>query len=229
MALGLSRSCSHEIFFPVNERLLEFYNAKNVSHDIYDIISIVSEGDFDSLISLHTKGINLQATNTSGDTLLHIASANGHLQIVSFLHNKQVDLNQENQYQRSPLHEASINGHLEVVDYLCKNGANLDARDEYGRTAFFLACMNGIHPIAQYFCNMGINIDVHGCNGVSPLILSKRFHHYDIYNIICRQQSWTRRKAYLLFLSIVKQVTSRKASVKVFQLYDLSRTIARYL
>ena len=61
---------------------------------------------------------------------LHLASMNGHVEVVRLLLTKRALLKAKDQEGNSPLHLASKNGHLEVVRLLLKKGAVVKAKDQ---------------------------------------------------------------------------------------------------
>jgi ankyrin repeat protein len=59
-----------------------------------------------------------------GETLLHCAAKNGHLDIVGYLINDEFDIEAKNDDGYKPLHFATQEGHLDVVNLLKLVGAN---------------------------------------------------------------------------------------------------------
>lgn len=54
------------------------------------------------------------------NTALHMAAANGHLEVVKFLLEAGADINLKNKNENTALHWASLNGKLDVVKFLCE-------------------------------------------------------------------------------------------------------------
>ncbi|XP_050138345.1 ankyrin repeat-containing protein P16F5.05c-like isoform X2 [Malus sylvestris] len=90
--------------------------------------------DIYDLKSLESAGLSLDSKDLHGRTALHMASANGHLQIVEYLISRGVDLNATNEEMNTPLHWACLNGHVEVIKKLILAGANLSVLNSYERT-----------------------------------------------------------------------------------------------
>jgi ankyrin repeat protein len=87
-----------------------------------------------------------------GETALHAASRNGHLETVKFLV-QQGNANVEATMcsGSTPLHLASRNGHLRIVQFLVEQRkANLEATDFFGRTPFHVACEDGHLEIVRF-------------------------------------------------------------------------------
>ncbi|CAL5425436.1 unnamed protein product [Camellia sinensis] len=88
---------------------------------------------------LPNKSIGPQLQSTS----LHMASANGHLDIVDYLIRNGVDVNASNVEKNTPLHWACLNGHIEVVKNLILAGASVSVLNSHERTPMDEAVSRG--------------------------------------------------------------------------------------
>ncbi|KAF5833799.1 tankyrase 2 [Dunaliella salina] len=79
-------------------------------------------------------GANVDAADEQGRTALHMASANGHLEIVRRLLSAGADAESKNAGSNTPLHFACLNGHLEVARALLEAGAKASVVNSAGRT-----------------------------------------------------------------------------------------------
>lgn len=71
----------------------------------------------------------------SGNTALHLASANGHIDIVTFLLDNGSPINSTNESGSTALHYAALTGQLHVVRALLSAGALAVVENNFGRTA----------------------------------------------------------------------------------------------
>ncbi|XP_052062718.1 protein phosphatase 1 regulatory subunit 16A-like isoform X5 [Mytilus californianus] len=80
----------------------------------------------------------LDERGSDGATLLHIAAANGYMQVAEFLldHHVSVDKRDSDSYQ--PIHAAAFWCQQDVLELLVKNGADIDAKTRNGETPFDL-------------------------------------------------------------------------------------------
>ncbi|XP_020596139.1 ankyrin repeat-containing protein P16F5.05c-like, partial [Phalaenopsis equestris] len=79
----------------------------------------------------------------SSPAALHMAAANGHVDIVEYLIRNGVDVNTSNTEKNTPLHWACLNGKKEVVRALILAGANVSLLNSYERTPMDEAVARG--------------------------------------------------------------------------------------
>ncbi|KAJ6948581.1 hypothetical protein NC651_002796 [Populus alba x Populus x berolinensis] len=90
--------------------------------------------DIEDIASLASSGVSLDSKDSLGRTALHMAAANGHLDIVEYLISQGVDLNSTNKEKNTALHWACLNCHIEVVKKLILAGSSLGFLNSHERT-----------------------------------------------------------------------------------------------
>ncbi|XP_070602110.1 CARD- and ANK-domain containing inflammasome adapter protein-like [Erythrolamprus reginae] len=85
---------------------------------------------------------NVNAMNSANETLLHIAAAHGHTEIIDYLISKGARLEVKDNKGRTPLHRAAEKGHDQAVSRLLQAGANMYSLDQEGKTPLHLANRN---------------------------------------------------------------------------------------
>ncbi|KAM3838810.1 CARD- and ANK-domain containing inflammasome adapter protein-like [Vipera latastei] len=85
---------------------------------------------------------NVNATNSANETLLHIAAAHGHTEIIDYLISKGAKQEVRDNKGRTPLHRAAEKGHDKAVNRLLQAGANMYSLDQEGKTPLHLANQN---------------------------------------------------------------------------------------
>ena len=160
---------ARDIFTSNNQ---EFINSLNIDTNIkpkklyvlYSSHLIFKAIDDNNLIELEKllrlKNINVNVTNDSGETPLHIASKKGDLEIVKFLVEKGADVNVKGSGDRTPLMSSSEDGHLEIVKFLVNEGADVNAKDDGGYTALML-CILGTTKlkIVEFLVEKGADVN----------------------------------------------------------------------
>uniref|UniRef100_A0A8C5R000 Uncharacterized protein n=1 Tax=Leptobrachium leishanense TaxID=445787 RepID=A0A8C5R000_9ANUR len=135
------------------------------SANVYDA---VTNGDL-SLLERTLKGSDVNAVNSSGETLLHVAAANGHVPVIEFLITKGAKIDAKDVKKRTPLHRAAENGHLEAVRVLLKAGANMYCLDSDNQTPVHLAAQNNHQELAQLLLKNGASVDATDEKKQTPL------------------------------------------------------------
>ncbi|KAG4301514.1 hypothetical protein PCK1_002227 [Pneumocystis canis] len=114
-------------------------------------------GDLEMIQQLPLSMINMFQQDENGNTALHMASANGNLNVVEFLLSQLSKINHERHYisiqnhrGNTPLHWAAMNGHLEVVCRLVKEGADLHIQNDVQKTPLLEAEFHGKTDVAVW-------------------------------------------------------------------------------
>ena len=94
-----------------------------------------------------------------GMTLLYIAAAEGHLEVVRLLVESGANKDQgKTDTGSTPLHIAAAEGHLEVVRLLVESGANKDqSKTDDGATPLFIAAAEGHLEVVRVLVESGAN------------------------------------------------------------------------
>ncbi|XP_075177270.1 CARD- and ANK-domain containing inflammasome adapter protein-like [Anomaloglossus baeobatrachus] len=114
------------------------------------VFDAVMKGDL-SLLESILKGSDVNAVNSSGETLLHVAASNGHVPVIEFLLSKGAKVDAKDKKRRTPLHRAAENGHLEAAKVLLRAGANIYSLDNDSQSPLHLAAQNNHHHLIKLF------------------------------------------------------------------------------
>ncbi|XP_015726116.1 serine/threonine-protein phosphatase 6 regulatory ankyrin repeat subunit B-like [Coturnix japonica] len=97
------------------------------------------------------KDNDINALNSSGETLLHVAASQGHLNVMEYLISKGAKLDVMDQKGRTPLHRAAEKGHGDAAKALLHRGAHMYSLDKEGKTPLHLAAQNNHSHIVKMF------------------------------------------------------------------------------
>ena len=104
---------------------------------------------------------NVSSRDGYGETPLHIAARQGHVQIVKILLEANADINAKSRYSgdMTPIHLAISNGHTEVVEMLLNGVADLNDQGRYSQVSpLLLATFLGRHEFINTLVNVSADI-----------------------------------------------------------------------
>lgn len=112
------------------------------------------------------------AIDNSKLTALHLASLNGHADIVrKLLEIPEVDTNAQDEQNETALHLAVKNGHQSTIEWLLAYFANVNAKDKKGFTPLHLAAgRRGPTIVKLILGGKDIEVDARANNGRTPLM-----------------------------------------------------------
>ncbi|XP_075688194.1 CARD- and ANK-domain containing inflammasome adapter protein-like [Rhinoderma darwinii] len=114
------------------------------------VFDAVMKGDL-SLLESILKDSDVNALNSSGETLLHVAASNGQVPVITFLLSKGAKVDAKDEKRRTALHRAAENGHTEAARVLLQAGANMYVLDNDSQSPLHLAAENNHHHVVKLF------------------------------------------------------------------------------
>lgn len=113
--------------------------------------------------------LDVSATDSSGATALHVASANGFRSATERLMKRGAAVDARDNNGWRPLHLAARNAHCAVVSALLARGADVDAEDDVGRTALHLAVRSRSEDCVRLLLERGADVDCADKRNNTPL------------------------------------------------------------
>ncbi|XP_075003173.1 ankyrin repeat domain-containing protein 26 isoform X3 [Calonectris borealis] len=120
-------------------------------------------------------------------TPLHLACANGHVDVVTYLVENKCKLNLFDNDNRSPLMKAVQCQQEKCVAILLEHGADPNLADADGNTALHLAVTSPNTSVAGLLLEHNANIDVQNKEGYTPLILAVTEHHEEMVEFLLKK------------------------------------------
>lgn len=88
---------------------------------------------------LITHGIDFNAKDSYGRSVIHSAAANGREQIIEILLSHGIDINSKDERGKTALHYAAMFNRKETAEFLLAHGAEINEKDDNGYTPLYLA------------------------------------------------------------------------------------------
>ncbi|KAM6425240.1 uncharacterized protein O9250_002726 [Rhynochetos jubatus] len=117
-------------------------------------------------------------------TALHLACANGHVDVVTSLVENKWELNLLDSENRSPLMKAVQCQQEECVAVLLQHGADVNLADADGNTALHLAVVSPSTSVAVLLLEHNAEIDAQNKEGFTPLMLAVSLHHVEMVEFL---------------------------------------------
>ena len=114
----------------------------------------------------------------SNRTALHVASANGHHELVKLVCGAGARIEQVGAEGAAPLHLAIAFGGTEAVAVLldCETDVNC-VTEKYGFTPLHIAAKGGSAELLRVMCAAGAKVDAIPSDGLTVLLLRRAFRH----------------------------------------------------
>lgn len=141
------------------------------------------EGNVELMRLFLSRGADINAVNSAGETPLALAAWKGKLETVQWLLERGAKVNPPPR-QWSALHYAVFAGHKEVAEYLMAQGANINALSTNGSSVLMMAIYEGREDLARLMIEKGADRTVKNDWGDGGLEWAMRFGHLKIARMI---------------------------------------------
>uniref|UniRef100_A0A803THB7 CARD- and ANK-containing Inflammasome Adaptor Protein n=1 Tax=Anolis carolinensis TaxID=28377 RepID=A0A803THB7_ANOCA len=128
----------------------------------------------------YLKENEVNAVNSANETLLHIAAAHGHTEIIDYLISKGAKLEVKDQKERTPLHRAAKEGHGKAVNMLLQAGADMYTLAQEGKTPLHL----GHTEVAQKLLQNKAKVNLKDKQSKTPLHLGAEKGHIALVELL---------------------------------------------
>jgi hypothetical protein len=130
---------------------------------------VLSRDDGEGIRQLFEGGLNINARNHNGISLLQEAALDGKLAVVRALVELGADMDaQGGPSQMTALHFATQRRHKEIALLLIERGANPNCRDNTGETPLHLAAYAGLPDMARALVDAGADLQARDNRKMTP-------------------------------------------------------------
>ena len=89
-------------------------------------------------------------TKDKGDSALHFAAANGHVECVKLLVEQGANVNRANDEDATPVHVAAQRGNTDIIKLLNSNGGDMSRRNSTGEESVTVAGWSSFRQLVQF-------------------------------------------------------------------------------
>jgi len=149
------------------------------------LLDMTVSGETEKINKLLKTGMNLNASDDSGNTALHIAARIGASDIVSLLIAQGAEKNVQNNQGRTPLLIAAKNDDLKVIELLSDAGADFSIADKEGNSPASLSFFKPVNQLS-YLINEG-NVNSPAIDGRPLLHISAELGLYEYLRVLLNE------------------------------------------
>ncbi|KAJ3070403.1 hypothetical protein HDU98_006587 [Podochytrium sp. JEL0797] len=115
---------------------------------------------------------------------LHVASANGHNEIVELLLTHHASVHTITEDHSTPLFLACRHGHFAIAERLLAASADINACTEEGKSPLFIACSNGHREIAELLLQRKAQINARSVTQSTALFIASQNGHAAVVELL---------------------------------------------
>jgi ankyrin repeat protein len=157
------------------------------------LVQAAEQGNIEAVKQHLAGGVDVNATNMVGETVLHKSSAKGHREVVKLLIANGAKVNVQNRNGWTPLHHVTWRGYGDLAKLFVAKGADVNAKTKYGGTPLLNAALKGYREIAELLIANGAEVNAL-VNGATPLDLAIEHGHDGIAGFLIKHGGRTARE-----------------------------------
>ncbi len=129
-------------------------------------------------------GADINAKIDNGYTSLHIASQEGHKDVVELLLKYKADTNAARNDGTTSLHIASLKGYKAIIELLLQNGADINAKLNDGHTSLHIASKNWHKDTVKLLLKHKADPHIITNHGITPRMIAKAEGNDEVAKIL---------------------------------------------
>ncbi|XP_068439855.1 ankyrin-3-like isoform X2 [Clinocottus analis] len=173
-------------------------------------------GNLEKALDYLKNGVDINICNQNGLNALHLASKEGHVEVVAELikHGANVDAATK-QKGNTALHIASLAGQTDVVKELVTHNANVNSQSQNGFTPLYMAAQENHMDVVQFLLDHGSSQSIATEDGFTPLAVALQQGHDQVVSLLLEND--TKGKVRLPALHIAARKDDTKAAALLLQ------------
>uniref|UniRef100_A0AAY5ERX9 Ankyrin 3 n=1 Tax=Electrophorus electricus TaxID=8005 RepID=A0AAY5ERX9_ELEEL len=168
-------------------------------------------GNLEKALDYLKSGVDINICNQNGLNALHLASKEGHVEVVAQLIKLGATIDKGN----TALHIASLAGQTEVVKELVTSGANINAQSQNGFTPLYMAAQENHLDVVRFLLDNGSSQSIATEDGFTPLAVALQQGHDQVVSLLLEND--TKGKVRLPALHIAARKDDTKAAALLLQ------------
>eukprot|EP00123_Amoebidium_parasiticum_P010521 comp20160_c0_seq1/m.24950 comp20160_c0_seq1/g.24950 ORF comp20160_c0_seq1/g.24950 comp20160_c0_seq1/m.24950 type:complete len:969 (-) comp20160_c0_seq1:35-2941(-) len=151
-------------------------------HELGDrMCEYASKGDLENIKLLVQAGTNVNSKSTrSKHTALHMAAAEGHIDVVKFLLSHGAEVNIVDRWGHTPLKNALDNHHKDIVALLTQKGAQAVSYDTDALELNKACALGELHKVKALIEWRGLDVNMKDYDGRAPIHVAASEGHLDV-------------------------------------------------
>uniref|UniRef100_A0A1I7RUI2 Ankyrin-2 n=1 Tax=Bursaphelenchus xylophilus TaxID=6326 RepID=A0A1I7RUI2_BURXY len=164
-------------------------------------------GNLPQVLDFLHNGVNINTCNSNGLNALHLASKEGHNEVVRELIRRGAEVDSSTRKGNTALHIASLAGQDIIVTILVENGANVNAQSLNGFTPLYMAAQENHENVVRYLLAHGANQALATEDGFTPLAVALQQGHDRVVALLLENDNSSKVKLPALHIAAKKDDT----------------------
>ncbi|XP_056904861.1 ankyrin-3-like isoform X4 [Takifugu flavidus] len=173
-------------------------------------------GNLEKTLDYLKNGVDINICNQNGLNALHLASKEGHVEVVAELIKLGANVDAATKQKgNTALHIASLAGQTDVVKKLVTHHANVNAQSQNGFTPLYMAAQENHLEVVQFLLDNGSSQSIATEDGFTPLAVALQQGHEQVVSLLLEND--TKGKVRLPALHIAARKDDTKAAALLLQ------------
>ncbi|XP_037319643.2 ankyrin-3-like isoform X2 [Pungitius pungitius] len=173
-------------------------------------------GNLEKALDYLKNGVDINICNQNGLNALHLASKEGHVEVVAELIKRGANVDASTKQKgNTALHIASLAGQTDVVKELVTHSANVNAQSQNGFTPLYMAAQENHMDVVQFLLDHGSSQSIATEDGFTPLAVALQQGHDQVVSLLLEND--TKGKVRLPALHIAARKDDTKAAALLLQ------------